>query len=132
MTPVKSCVTYVINSLDHVGNEEIGKAQRLAVRDQLPMSVVYCLTEWDDNVLDKLRPIEGSLGEYNIPLIVLVGPADKTLAGFIHHTSPLNIFHGGLPNLQKSGLSKHHYTWPGVVIDITRLNKLHKAGQISC
>lgn len=82
----------------------------------------------------KFSAAEDALASCNIPLIILIGPATKTLNGIIHHTRPLEVFYeeSASDNVLTGTLTRHPYPWPGRVISITELSELHAAGQLAC
>lgn len=128
-----SCILFVQRSTE-VDVSAIAHAQQAAIRERLPLGVVYCLEEWEDAVLKKFSAAEDALASCNIPLIILIGPATKTLNGIIHHTRPLEVFYeeSASDNVLTGTLTRHPYPWPGRVISITELSELHAAGQLAC
>lgn len=126
-------VVFVAGSTSNVmPSISIEDAQQAAVAADVPFCIVYCMEVWGPSVLEQLMPTETVLATLNIPLIVLVGPAKATLAGFMHHTNPLQQFGGSLPDPMSLKLSKHPVAWPGVVIPIQELIQLQAAGKLAC
>lgn len=128
-----SCILFVQRSTE-VDVSAITHAQQAAITERLPLAVIYCLEEWEDFVLKKLSAAENALASCNIPLIILLGPAAKTLNGIIHHTRPLEVFYEESPpdNVSMGTLTRHPYPWTGRVISIAELSELHAAGQLAC
>lgn len=133
VNPARTCIVYVLSDAKpHLHDQTLVAAQSRALQYQVPLAAVYTLEDWDLDVLDALRQHEVRLQHHNIPLIVLIGERQKTLAGFIHHTRPIAVYDQAIQDIGFPELETHPHRWPGVVISIEELIQLQAAGKITC
>ena len=110
-------------------------AQAYALDQNLPLAVVYCQAiENPDKQLRRIgefRQLEIFLGQYSIPLMILIGSRDKVLPWMSGHVRPVKIFAGaGAPADGK--LQKHPVAWPGRVMTVPELQALVSGDQSYC
>lgn len=125
------CVLFTLKSAKDFTQSTLATAQQAALRQQLPMAVVYCLASWDEDLLRTFLLTEAELAKFDIPLMVLLGDPATTLAGLIHHTQPVSVFDAQSPAIDVQ-LVRHPHPWPGRIITIAELIDLHAAGQLTC
>lgn len=127
------CILYVIHDASNFVPEMLAQAQREATRHAVPLAAIYLMEQWDEAVLNALLSAEANLASLGIPLMILIGHPQKTLAGLVHHTQPLRIFKDSTPPKgTRTPLRNHVHPWPGRVITITELINLYDAGQLTC
>jgi deoxyribodipyrimidine photo-lyase len=94
------CVLYVMSRDQRVhDNHALAFAQDLALKQQVPMAVVFCLKPNIKNrsreqytwMIDGLKEVEARLQTHHIPFMMLIGSPDKTLPSLIHHTNPSTV-----------------------------------------
>lgn len=94
------CVLYIMRRDQRVAhNHALLAAQKIALDNQLPLAVVFCLqpaTKWRSReqykfMLEGLKQIEHTLQKYDIPLIMLLGDPKETLSAIAHHTKPHSV-----------------------------------------
>lgn len=110
-------------------------AQAYALDQQLPLAVVYCQAiENPDKQFQRIsefHPLEIFLGQYSIPLIILIGSRDKVLPWMSGHVKPVKVFAGaGAP--ADGTLQKHPIAWPGRVMTVAELQTLVSGDQSYC
>lgn len=98
-------------------------AQLDALKRKLPLAAVVCIEpEQYSGKLPYLQAIEKKLGEYGLPLIVLIGSEAKTLPSLVKHSRPTYVYgHGGGGAGGTVKLQNHPYKWPGIVIKTNEL-----------
>lgn len=91
------CVLYVMSRDQRVhDNHALQYAQSIALKQRVPMAVVFCLKPNIKNrskeqyswMIDGLTQVEDNLKNLHIPFMMLVGKPLDTLTGLMHHTSP--------------------------------------------
>lgn len=127
----KSCVLYVLDQAV-ADYRKIATAQAEAIKNSLPIAVVYCMAEWDTETLARLRSVEQQLTEHAIVLIILIGESATTRAGIIHHTQPFAVFDDATESKPDAELVDHPYIWPGKVLTINELVRLEAEGNLFC
>lgn len=133
---MKTCLVYVMEHPSDVMNssllaEAVLRANKLA----LPLCVVYVMSDWSEQTASQLGKTEQSLADVNIPLIVLIGQPDKTLAGFLHHTKPTEIIYSSSKATEPdhpTELATLTTDWPGVVIPLKEISVLAAEGKLAC
>lgn len=114
-------------------------AQTAAIQKDLPLAVIRCV-ETDVNS-EMLKKAEADLQQYNIPLMVIIGGAEK-LPGVFYHVRPAKVFYDKKPEnisndfveqaISETQLHKqllvHPYPWPGKIIAVDELEAMGFAG----
>ena len=126
-------VLCILNKLSFEQIEKhVSAAQEKALQLGVPLALVYCAETQDalKQRLDFLRSIEARYGEYNVPLLTVIGNHATARATLQHHLKPLVVFDASLQlqNVYHS-LQRHPHDWPGRVIGV---NELAAMQEISC
>lgn len=94
------CVLYVMSRDQRVeDNHALLFAQKIALKQGLPLAVVFCLKPDVKNrskehyqwMIDGLIKVEKRLEKVSIPFLMLIGSPHDTLPGIIHHTNPSSV-----------------------------------------
>lgn len=126
-------VIYVISANEAIaGNSSLARAQSTAIKQGLPLAVVYCAYTETADRLSSLIPLEAELAEFNLPLLVMIGREGAVLPAIKHHLKPVAIFKHDSTIKTGERLGVHPYTWPGTVISVAQLRSLLASNKRIC
>jgi deoxyribodipyrimidine photolyase len=110
------------------GNQQLAAAQVRASSQGVPFAVLTYVSEAELHTspkIQQLQAVEADLARHHIPLITLVGDAQKVLSGAIYHLKPLAVFLEQTPVGTQERLQTHPYPWPGTVIPVAKLQTIN-------
>jgi hypothetical protein len=123
---MRGCILYLLPADKLWLDGKLERAQRHALKEQLPLAAVTCIIpELYQEKLPSLQTLEGMLGRYNLPFLVLIGSEAETLPTLVKHVRPVHVYgHGGGRENIADKLQNHPYEWPGTVINTEQLKKM--------